>query len=58
MGAVEPSVWKPTAAAATVWAVRDQWVASSLLQHVQPDMEPAGIWSGVSFSQFILTTSH
>lgn len=50
----EPSLWKPTAA---VWAVCGQWVASSLLQHVRADVEPAGIWSRVSsFSVCVLSS--
>lgn len=44
---MEPNLWNSTTA---VWAVYGQWMASALLQHVWPDMEPARIWNGVSFS--------
>lgn len=47
MGAVEPTLRESTAA---VWAVCDQRVASALLQHVWSDVEPARIWSRVSFT--------
>lgn len=46
LGTVESNLWKSSAAA--VWAVYDQWMAGSLLQHVRTDLEPARIRNGVS----------
>lgn len=43
---MESNLWKSSAAA--VWAVYDQWMAGSLLQHVRADLEPARIRNGVS----------
>lgn len=47
---MESNLWKSSAAAAAaaVWTVYDQWMASSLLQHVRADLEPARIRNGVS----------
>lgn len=52
MGSVEPGLREPAAAAAAaaVRAVCVRRLAGSLLQHVRPDLEPAGLWNRVSFS--------
>jgi len=59
VGSVESGLWESTTttttttAAAAVRTVRDQRVAGSLLQHVQPDVEPARLRSGVSLFIFV-----